>query len=53
MKRKVLVQVIGQIAKEKKLWAVFGNDDALWFNPVLDLTEEVAKRLDAGVAPKR
>ena len=48
-----LFPVIGQIAKEKKLWAVFGNDDALWFNPVLDLTEEVAKRLDAAVAPKR
>jgi len=48
-----LFPVIGQIAKEKKLWAVFGNDDALWFSPVLDLTEEVAKRLDAAVAPKR
>ena len=48
-----LFPVIGQIAKEKKLWAVFGNDDALWFSPVLDLTEEVAKRLDAAVVPKR
>jgi outer membrane protein len=48
-----LFPVIGQIAKEKKLWAVFGNQDVMWYNPVLDLTEEVAKRLDAAAAPKR
>lgn len=48
-----LFPVIGQIAKEKKLWAVFGNDSIIWYSPALDLTEEVAKRLDAAAAPKR
>ena len=48
-----LFPVIGQIAKEKKLWAVFGNDNIIWYSPALDLTEEVAKRLDAAAAPKR
>ena len=48
-----LFPVIGQIAQEKKLWAVFGNDNLMWYNPALDLTEEVAKRLDAAAAPKR
>lgn len=48
-----LFPVIGQIAKEKKLWAVFANENVLWYSPVLDLTEEVAKRLDAAAAPKR
>ncbi len=47
-----LFPVIGQIAKEKKLWAVFGNDNIIWYSPAVDLTEEVAKRLDAA-APKR
>jgi Skp family chaperone for outer membrane proteins len=48
-----LFPVIGQIAKEKKLWAVFGNDNIIWYSPAVDLTEEVAKRLDAAAAPKR
>jgi outer membrane protein len=48
-----LFPVIGQMAKEKKLWAVFGNDNIIWYSPALDLTEEVVKRLDAAAAPKR
>ena len=40
--------VIGDVAKERKLWAVFSNEASLiWHDPAIDLTEEVAKRLDA------
>ena len=40
--------VIGDVAKEKKLWAVFGKEASLlWHDPAIDLTEEIAKRLDA------
>ena len=48
-----LFPLIGQIAKEKKLWAVFGNENLIWYSPAVDLTEEVAKRLDAAAVPKR
>jgi Skp family chaperone for outer membrane proteins len=48
-----LFPVINELASEKKLWAIFNAEDALWFNPSLDLTEEVAKRLDAAAASKR
>ena len=49
-----LFPVIREIATEKNLWAVFSSETALiWYNPVLDLTEEVAKRLDAAASPKR
>jgi outer membrane protein len=49
-----LFPVIGQVATEKNLWAVFsGESGLLWHNPALDLSEEVAKRLDAATAPKR
>ena len=48
-----LFPVINQIATEKKLWAVFNAEDALWFSPALDLTDEVARRLDAAATPKR
>jgi outer membrane protein len=41
-----LFPVIAQIASEKKLWAVFGAENLMWYNPAIDLTEEVAKRLD-------
>lgn len=48
-----LFPIIGQIAKEKKIWAIFGNQSGvLWHDPVADLTEEVAKRLDAASAKK-
>jgi outer membrane protein len=40
--------VIAEIAKEKSLWAVFsGQTELLWHDPALDLSEEVARRLDA------
>lgn len=40
--------VIGDVAKEKKLWAVFSKEASLiWHDPAIDLTEEIAKRLDA------
>jgi Skp family chaperone for outer membrane proteins len=47
-----LFPVINELASEKKLWAIFNAEDALWFNPSLDLTEEVAKRLDAAAAKR-
>lgn len=47
-----LFPVIESIAKEKNLWAVFGSDAAtLWHNPALDLSQEVARRLDAASKP--
>jgi Skp family chaperone for outer membrane proteins len=49
-----LFPVVGQVATEKSLWAVFSSDSTLlWHHPAIDLSEEVAKRLDAAAAPKR
>ena len=46
-----LFPVVGQVATEKNLWAVFSSDSTLlWHHPAIDLSEEVAKRLDAGPA---
>jgi Skp family chaperone for outer membrane proteins len=46
--------IIGEVAREKKIWAVFGSDSGLaWHDPATDLTEEVARRLDASAAAKR
>ena len=43
-----LFPLIQQIAKEKKIWAVFGNESGLlWHDTAIDLSDEVAKRLDA------
>jgi outer membrane protein len=40
--------VIDEVAKERKLWAVFSSEaNLVWHDPAIDLTEEVAKRLDA------
>lgn len=41
--------VIGAVAKEKSLWAVFsvGQSGLVWRDPTLDLSEEVARRIDA------
>jgi outer membrane protein len=40
--------VIGDVAKERKLWAVFSKEASLiWHDPAVDLTEEIARRLDA------
>ena len=45
-----LFPIIGEVAREKKIWAVFGNDSGLlWHDPATDLSEEVAKRLDASI----
>ena len=45
--------IIGEVAREKRIWAVFGSDSGLaWHDPATDLTEEVARRLDAA-ATKR
>lgn len=47
-----LFPVIENIAKEKNLWAVFSSEAAtLWHNPALDLSEEVARRLDGASKP--
>ncbi len=48
-----LFPVIAQVAKEKNLWAVFSRDGALWHDPTLDLSDEVAKRLDGAATPGR
>ena len=46
-----LFPVVGQVATEKNLWAVFSSDSTLlWHHPAIDLSEEVAKRLDAAPA---
>ena len=43
-----LFPVIEQMAREKKIWAVFGSESGLlWHDPAIDLSEEAAKRLDA------
>ena len=43
-----LFPVVGQVATQKNLWAVFSGDSTLlWHHPAIDLSEEVAKRLDA------
>jgi Skp family chaperone for outer membrane proteins len=40
--------VIGEVAREKKLWAVFGSAaNLMWRDPAIDLTDEIARRLDA------
>ena len=40
--------VIGDLAKERKLWAVFSNEASLiWHDAAIDLTEEIARRLNA------
>ena len=40
--------VIGEVAREKKLWAVFSSEaNLMWHDPAIDLTDEIARRLDA------
>lgn len=50
-----LFPIIGQVATEKNLWAVFslGESGLVWQHPALDLSDEVAKRLDESTKPKR
>ena len=46
-----LFPVVGQVATERNLWAVFSSDSTLlWHHPAIDLSEEVAQRLDAAPA---
>lgn len=47
-----LFPIIGQVAEEKNLWAVFSTETVLWNAPALDLSDEVARRLDASAAAK-
>jgi outer membrane protein len=44
-----LLPVVDQISKEKGLHFVFGLEQApiIWWNPSLDISDEVVKRLDA------
>ena len=47
-----LFPVVREVATEKNLWAVFSSESTLlWHHPAIDLSEEIAKRLDA--APER
>ena len=49
--RAKLAPVIDEISKEKGLYLVFGLEQApmiVWWNPAVDISEEVVKRLDAG-----
>jgi Skp family chaperone for outer membrane proteins len=44
-----LFPAIGEVAKERNLWAVFSLDqeNVLWHNTALDISDEVVARLDA------
>jgi len=43
-----LFPIVGLVASEKKLWAVFTVDSStLWHDPALDISDEIAKRLDS------
>ena len=41
------------VARERSLWAVLSMTDSglVWWEPALDLSEEIAKRIDASAAP--
>jgi len=42
-----LFPVVGQVATERNLWAVLSSDASLlWHLPAIDLSEEIARRLD-------
>ena len=48
-----LFPVVGEVAMEKNLWAVFSSESTLlWHHPAIDLSEEIARRLDAA-EPKK
>jgi len=50
-----LLPIIEQIGKEKNLDIIFdlANSGAIYFNPAIDLTQEVIKRYDASKATKK
>lgn len=45
-----LFPAIGEVARERNLWAVFSldRDNLLWHNTAMDVSDEVVTRLDAG-----
>ncbi len=47
-----LIPIVTQLGKEKALDIIFdlGKSGAVYFNPAVDLTEEVIKRYDASKA---
>jgi Skp family chaperone for outer membrane proteins len=48
-----LFPVVGEVATEKNLWAVFSSESTLlWHHPGIDLSEEIARRLDAADSKK-
>jgi len=51
--QKKLIPIIEAVAKEKGLQAVFsvGDSGVAYFEPGLDISQEIVKRLDAGAAP--
>jgi hypothetical protein len=43
-----------EVATEKNPWAVFSSESTLlWHHPGIDLSEEIARRIDAAEAPRR
>jgi Skp family chaperone for outer membrane proteins len=43
-----LFPIIGEVAKERALLAVFSSDSGvIWHDPAVDLSEEIARRLDS------
>jgi outer membrane protein len=47
-----LFPIVGLVASEKKLSAVFTVDSTtLWHDPALDISDEIAKRLDSATPP--
>ncbi|WP_162271464.1 OmpH family outer membrane protein [Luteitalea pratensis] len=44
---------VAEVAKERSLWAVLsmGDSGLVWWEPALDLSDEIAKRIDASPAP--
>jgi len=47
-----LFPIVGLVASEKKLSAVFTVDSStLWHDPALDISDEIAKRLDSATPP--
>jgi outer membrane protein len=45
--------VVEAVARERSLWAVMsmGDSGLVWWDPALDLSDEIAKRIDAAPAP--
>ena len=45
--------VVEAVARERSLWAVLSMADSglVWWEPALDLSDEIAKRIDASPAP--